>query len=48
VPVDSRVAVSARIIEVRRKLYRVQARLEVADSLMAEAEVEVFCLDPGH
>ena len=48
VPVDSRVEVSARIIEVRRKLYSVQARLVVADSLMAEAEVGVFCLDPGH
>lgn len=45
VPVDSLVEVTAGIMDARRKLFRVQARLEVDGSLMADAEVRVVCLD---
>lgn len=46
VPVDSLVEVSAQISETRRKMINVIARLEIDGSLMAEAEVQVMCLDP--
>lgn len=45
VPVGSTVDLKGRIVENRRKLYKVESRLEINGSLYAEADVRIMCLD---
>ena len=46
VPVGSTIDLTGRIVESRRKLYKVESRIEIDGSLYAEAEVRVMRLDP--
>jgi len=45
VPVGSTIELKGRILENRRKIYKVESRVEIAGSLYAEAEVRVMRLD---
>jgi uncharacterized protein (TIGR00369 family) len=45
VPVGSTIDLKGRIKEHRRNLYKVDSRIEINNTLYAEAEVRVMCLD---
>jgi len=45
VPVGSTIDLKGRIIEMRRKLFKVESRIEINGTLHAEAEVRVMRLD---
>ncbi|MCF6178343.1 MAG: PaaI family thioesterase [Geopsychrobacter sp.] len=48
VPVDCAIDLSAKVVEVRRKIYKVESRIEISGVLYAAAEVQVMCLDGSH
>lgn len=45
VPVNSRIELKGRIVEKRRKLYRVESQIEIGGMIYADAEVKILCLD---
>lgn len=45
VPVNSSIELKGRIVEKRRKLYRVKSQIEIGGVIYADSEVKILCLD---